>query len=238
VWNSLAFDSQEHIRLCCGAAECTSAQCSNGTQTEALPQAAPTHLGTILRFEPGWLRLSSTYSKKPFSPSPWFRVILWLKDRSGSSRFDFSLSYRFVYNLRRSRSASVLWVPIYKAVIIIIMLVSFIRVVGDLNFLIFVICKVLYFTDGWSQRTKAEGRDFCSPEEKVTLSFVIKCFNAPWGLSWSHTSWRSFVVQFCSMDLWVVWYGSEGMQSWKETCRRWEAVPIRQSFTASEVSAA
>lgn len=113
--------------------------------SEEMPKGAPTDLGTILRFG----MAASNFHPFTLSASlPWFWVILWLKDRSGSSRFDFSLSYRFVCNLRRSHSASILWVPIYKAVIIIIMLLSFVRVVGDLNFLIFVICKGVYFTDG------------------------------------------------------------------------------------------
>lgn len=199
-----------------------------------MPKGAPTDLGTILRFG----MAASNFHPFTLSASlPWFWVILWLKDRSGSSRFDFSLSYRFVCNLRQSHSASILWVPIYKAVIIIIMLLSFVRVVGDLNFLIFVICKVVYFADGWSQRTKGEGRDFYSPEEKVTLSFVISVLMIHKISADSHQQ-CSFVMQFCSMELWVVWNCSEGMQSWKETCRRWEAVPIRQSFTASKLSAA
>lgn len=41
-----------------------------------------------------------------------------------------------------------LWVPVYKAVIIVIMLLYFIRVLGDLNFIAFVIRKVLHIIDG------------------------------------------------------------------------------------------
>jgi len=52
-----------------------------------------------------------------------------------------------VCNLRVHHPAAVLWVPIYKAVIIIMPL-YFIQILGHLNFLIFVICKVLYFIDG------------------------------------------------------------------------------------------
>lgn len=166
------FTRAHHIY--CSAAVSTSAQSSNGTQKWCPRQLPHTW---VPPWGLKWLTQIFIHSlKKSFTPSAsllCFWVVLWLKDRSGSSRFDFSLSYRFVYNLRRSHSASILWVPIYKAVIVIIMLLSFIRVVGDLNFLIFVTCKVLYFTDGWSQRTKGEGRGFYSAEEKVTLSFLI-----------------------------------------------------------------